>query len=91
LLTLVGSNLDISQEASERVTRSVSARLAVCTDLKRIAVDATLDEALDTFGIGDPSLLFKIKVNQVGVDSRFPGWISVGDRGTPLVLIQANE
>jgi hypothetical protein len=63
-----------------------------CTaTLKRIIGDVILDEALDQIGFADISGLFRIEVNDEGVDLEFPGWISVGEGDSTLVLIQANE
>jgi hypothetical protein len=59
--------------------------------LKRVVGDATLDEALEHIGFDDISSLFKIDVNEDGADLNFSGWISVGDSGSTMLLIQANK
>jgi hypothetical protein len=59
--------------------------------LKKIIGGRTLDEALKHIGLADISSLFEIEMNEEGVDLDFPGWISVGDNGSAMVLIQAHK
>jgi hypothetical protein len=56
--------------------------------VKKIVGDRTLDEALDHFGFNQISCLFRIEVNHSGSDLDFPGWVSVGDSDSTLVLAQ---
>jgi hypothetical protein len=51
---------------------------------------ATLNEGLESLGFVDISSLSKIEVEDGGVGISFPGWVSVGDGGSGLVLIRAN-
>jgi hypothetical protein len=74
-------------------TRCVSLHLLIFgsgVGLKNIVGDVLL-EALETIGFADISSLFEIEVNEEGVDLAFPGWVSVGDRGSTVVLIPANQ
>jgi hypothetical protein len=59
--------------------------------LKRIVGEVTLNDALEIFGFSDTTALLKIKVNEHGGDLEFPGWISDGDGGSALVLVEANK
>jgi hypothetical protein len=59
--------------------------------LKCIVGDMTLDEALENIGFAHLSSLLEIEVNGEGVDLEFPGWVSVGNRGSTMVLVQANK
>jgi hypothetical protein len=59
--------------------------------LREVIGDVTLDEGLQNIGFAEISCLFTIEVSEEGVSLDFPGWISVGDDGSALVLIQANE
>jgi hypothetical protein len=59
--------------------------------LKNIVGDGALDEALEHIGFTDISSLFQIEVNEAGVHFDFPGWVSVDDGDSTVVLIQANK
>jgi hypothetical protein len=59
--------------------------------LKNILGDMTLNEGLEYFGFTEPSSLLRIEVDDRGMDLSFSGWVSVGDRDSTLVLVQANE
>jgi hypothetical protein len=62
-----------------------------CESLKNIVGDVTLDERLEHIGFSAISSMFEIEVNEEGVDMDFPGWVSVGDGDSAVVLIQANK
>jgi hypothetical protein len=62
-----------------------------CRSLKTIVGDVSLDDWLEHIGFADTSSLFEIEVNQEGADLDFPGWISVSDSVSTLVLIQASK
>jgi hypothetical protein len=59
--------------------------------LKNIVGDVALDEGLKCFGLGEISSLFRIEIDSIGVDLKFPGWVSAGDDGSTLLLIHENE
>jgi hypothetical protein len=59
--------------------------------LKSLVCNVTLDEVLENIGFADITSLFEIEVNDDEVELEFPGWISVGDNGSTLILIQATE
>jgi hypothetical protein len=58
--------------------------------VKSIVGDVTLDEALENIGFTDNSSLLKIEVNDDEVDLDCPGWASVGNSGSTLMLLQVN-
>jgi hypothetical protein len=57
--------------------------------LKRVVGARSLDDALDEFGVSRNSSLFKIEIDDVEADLRFPGWVSLrdGDGGLHLTLV----
>jgi hypothetical protein len=59
--------------------------------LKNTVGEMTLDDALEGFGFGEISSLFRIEIDYVGVDLEFPGWVSVDDNGSNLILIHDNR
>jgi hypothetical protein len=61
--------------------------------LKSIVSDDTLDEALERIGFAGTGIssLFKIEVNQKGLDLDVPGWVSIRDGDSSTVIIQPNK
>jgi hypothetical protein len=59
--------------------------------LMKILGGRPLDEGLDSIGFKEISSLLRIEVEDGGVDLEFPGWISVGDGGSTLVLAQSDK
>jgi hypothetical protein len=59
--------------------------------LKSIVGDVMLDKALEDIGFAEISSLFQIEVDEKEVDLEFPGWVSVSDSGSTMVLTHANE
>jgi hypothetical protein len=58
--------------------------------LKRVVGARSLDDALDEFGVSGNSSLFKIEIDDVEADLRFPGWVSLrdGDGDLHLTLVR---
>jgi hypothetical protein len=59
--------------------------------LRKIIGDATLDEALEHVGFDDVSSLFEIEVDDGRVDLEFPGWTSIGDTDSTVILVRSNS
>jgi hypothetical protein len=58
--------------------------------LKRIVGGRSLDDALEEIGVRESSSLFRIDIDDVGVELEFPGWVSVpdGEGSFPLTLVR---
>jgi hypothetical protein len=64
--------------------------------LKSIMGVMNLEKALESIGFADLSSLFQIEVNQEeasqeGINLSFPGWVSIGDNGSTMVLTRATK
>jgi hypothetical protein len=59
--------------------------------LSRILGGLTLDERLGNIGFNEISRLFRIEMDPGEVDLEFPGWVSVVDRGSILIFVQAGK
>jgi hypothetical protein len=99
LLIVVRSDPFVFRKLLEEWTRTVSSdpvflQLFIFesgASLKTIVGDGILHVALEHIGFADMSRLFEIEVNEDGVDLDFPGWVSVGDNDSTVVLVRANR
>jgi hypothetical protein len=64
-------------------------RFGSANSLKRVVGEMKLDDALEHFGFDEISSLFRIEVTQGGLDLEFPGWSSVVDADSHLIIVEA--
>jgi hypothetical protein len=78
----------IGQDCFSACSSLYQLRFGSGESLKKMVGGATLDDVLDNAGFNEISSLFRIEIEHRRGDLEFEGWVSIGERGSNLTLVQ---